>query len=519
MMHTPPQTRLRRQRNSAAIRKTVETVGIPRQACLTQLKLGVKERKPRRGTRRNSLVAALVTWAAWLLADGLCQGATNEFQPQLITLPFNANAIRFVPLEEHGRAALLAVDPVQHRLLIYRQRPWGFTNVADQVMPLPPRTAWVAPCDVDAHPGLELVMSTAKGVVYHRQNNGFFEAEPRTLVNADQVFTNDDAPRLLSLATNTSLPVIAMTQAVLYTRNSAYEWQSASPVTLTRTRSGWGDDRSEWTLGQNRSRGLHISETFQAGPKETAVQANDSIGKLVEELRKDTSRPIPGTNTVDINHDGKMDFVLWQVIPALEPRTDIYLFLAEADGRLPDKPSQVLHCRGVPIPLDSTDEQSALVDLKRDGNFELVLMEIKSPLTSSAGILEMALSMGIDCGLAIRTFHDGAFSVAPDARIPCTLLIGQQLQHWPTFVCGDVNGDGRPDLLVQRSTTQWNIYLSMPGDDWFTVQPAITFDTPLPGYLTLEDLNGDGRADIVVRQWDDPRVYILLSRPRSTAKP
>ncbi len=464
--------------------------------------------------------ALLLTATALMLAAALCQGATNEFQPQLITLPFNANAIEFIPLEEHGRAALLAVDPAQHKLLIYRERPWGFTNVADQVLPLPPRTAWVAPCDVDAHPGLELVVSTANGIACHRQNNSVFETEPRTVVNANQVFTNDDAPRLFSLATNTSLPVISVTQTVFYTRNTAYQWHPAQPVALTRTWSGWSDYRQDWTLGQNHSRGLRVQEALRARPEERPAQANDAIRKLVEELRKETTRGVPGTNTVDINHDGKMDFVLWQVIPALEPRTDVYVFLAEADGRLPDKPTQVLRCRGVPIPLDSTDEQSILGDLKRDGNFELVLMEISSPLTSSAGILEMALSMGIDCRLAIRTFHDGAFSVTADAQIPTTLLLaGQELQHWPTFVCGDINGDGRPDFLAQRSTTQWNIYLSKAGDDWFSAQPAITFNTPVPGYLTLEDINGDGRADIIVRLWDDPRVYILLSQPRPAAKP
>ncbi len=462
----------------------------------------------------------LLTATAWLLAAAVCQGATNEFQPQLIALPFNANAVEFIPLEEHGRAALLAVDPVRHKLLIYRQRPWGFTNVADQVLPLPPRTAWVAPCDVDAHPGLELLMSTASGLAYHRQNNGVFEAAPRTLINADQVFTNDDVPRLFPLATNRSLPVITVTQAVLYTRNPAYEWHPVQPVALAGTRSGWTDDRQQWILGQNHSRGLRVQKAMRARPEERAAQANNAIRKLVEELKKNATRANPGTNTVDINHDGKMDFVLWQVIPALEPRTDVYVFLAEADGRLPDKPTQVLRCRGVPIPVDSTDEQSAVTDLKRDGNSELVLMEISSPLTSSAGILEMALSMGIGCRLAIRTFHEGAFSLTPDAQIPTMLLLaGQELQHWPAFVCGDINGDGRPDLLVQRTTTQWNIYLSKAGDDWFTQQPAITFDTPLPGYLTLEDLNGDGRADIVVRQWDDPRVYILLSQPRPAAKP
>lgn len=465
-------------------------------------------------------IQTLATWAALMLAAGVCQGGTNEFRPQLITLPFNANALRFIPLEEHGRAALLAVDPLQRKLLIYRQRPWGFTNVADQVLPLPPRTAWVAPCDVDAHPGLELVVSTAGGIAYYRQNNSVFETELRTLVNAEQVFTNDDTPRLFSLATNTSLPVISMSEAVFYTRNPAHEWRPAEPLALTRTRSGWSDDRQQWTLGQNHSRGLRVEERFQVRPEERAVQSNDAIRKLVEELKKDKTRANPGTNTVDINHDGKVDFVLWQVIPALEPRTDVYAFLAGADGRLPDKPTQVLHCRGVPIPLDSTDEQSLLGDLKRDGNYELVLMEVSSPLASSAGILEMALSMGIGCRLAIRTFHGDAFSVTPDAHIPTTLLLaGQELQHWPTFVCGDMNGDGRADLLAQRSATQWNVYLSKAGPDWFTTQPAITFDTPMPGYLTLEDINGDGRADIVVRQWDDPRVYILVSQPGTAAKP
>ena len=110
--------------------------------------------------------------------------------PQLITLPANAGEPLFVDIEGNGRCNLLVIDTVEKKLLNYRQRPDGFTNSPDQVIPLPPQTAWVAPCDVDAHPGLELLMSTAAGLVYCRQNAGLFESERHPLIEVSQAFTN-----------------------------------------------------------------------------------------------------------------------------------------------------------------------------------------------------------------------------------------------------------------------------------------------------------------------------------------
>ena len=110
----------------------------------------------------------------------------------MITLPANAGEPFFVDIDGDGRSDLLVIDPVEKKLLNYHQRPDGFTNSPDQAIPLPPQTAWVAPCDVDAHPGLELLMSTATGLVYSRQNAGLFESERHTLIEASQVFTNSD---------------------------------------------------------------------------------------------------------------------------------------------------------------------------------------------------------------------------------------------------------------------------------------------------------------------------------------
>jgi hypothetical protein len=87
-----------------------------------------------------------------------------ELSRQVITLPANAGEPLFADVEGNGRCNLLVIDTAERRLLNYRQRPNGFTNSPDQTIPLPPQTAWVAPCDVDAHPGLELLMSAAAGL-------------------------------------------------------------------------------------------------------------------------------------------------------------------------------------------------------------------------------------------------------------------------------------------------------------------------------------------------------------------
>ena len=135
-------------------------------------------------------LAKLIDWSAFqvrtmrmhgaillmFLAVKASGAAPVELSPQVITLPANAGEPLFVDIEGNGRCNLLVIDTVEKKLLNYRQRPDGFTNSPDQVIPLPPQTAWVAPCDVDAHPGLELLMSTAAGLFYCRQNAGLFES-------------------------------------------------------------------------------------------------------------------------------------------------------------------------------------------------------------------------------------------------------------------------------------------------------------------------------------------------------
>ena len=457
------------------------------------------------------------------LAADVGKAGPVELSRQLITLPANAGALHFADIDADGRSDLLVIDPVERRLLNYHQRPDGFTNSPDQAILLPPQIAWVAPCDVDAHPGLELLISTATGLIYSRQNAGLFESERRTLIEAGQVFTNIDFPILTSLSTNkvgtnASIPVISAGQTVPYHRNSAYQWSPGPPVTLESKRTAWEVNRDQWMMGPNPAHSLRVQQSFRAKPDEKRDQEpeNAAIRKIIDDMKKNAAASLPRMDRVDVDGDGLEDLVLWQFSGKLDFKTDLYLFLRGTGRQLPERPTQILHCRGFPIPIGSTEEMSPVNDLNGDGICELVLLEPKTPFASPGGLVEMALSHGVDWSLTIRSFHGGAFARNPDPSVPVTtiLLLDEDLNEWPIFIQGDFNGDGRRDLLVKRSETQWNILFSTTDGRWLAPQPAMTFNAPAHGYFEINDLNGDGLSDIVWHQPDEARLSIFMSSSR-----
>jgi len=80
----------------------------------------------------------------------------------------------------------------------------------------------------------------------------------------------------------------------------------------------------------------------------------------------------------------------------------------------------------------------------------------------------------------------------------------------PLFVAvSDVNGDGRPDLLIANVIANTVSVLLGNGDGTF--KPQQTFATGLePESLAIADLNGDGKPDLVVANYESNTVGILL---------
>jgi hypothetical protein len=334
------------------------------------------------------------------------------------------------------------------------------------------------------------------------------------------MFSNSDYPILTSLSTN--IPVISAGRVVLYHRNSAYDWSPAAPMGLDVKQTSWSVNHDEWAMGANASHTLRVEQSFLTKPdaKRDAEPENESIKKTMDDMKKSNNGIAPIVERVDVNGDGREDVVLWQtIVGILGYQTDLYIFLRGADQQWPGAPTQALHSRGFPISFGFNERFSPLLDLKGDGVCELVLLEFNIRMASASGLLETALSGGLDGSLTIRSFHDGAFSANPDASVPVKIILAdwEQFGSFPICIQGDFNGDGRPDLLVRRSETQWNIFVSTNDGSWFTPQPAMTFEAPARGYFETQDLNGDGLADIIWHELQEQRLSIYMS-PRRPAK-
>jgi hypothetical protein len=466
----------------------------------------------------NPIIAAL-----WLYVTlQAIEVEAGDFLGQTITLPAKAMRTRFIDLNGEGRFDLLAVDSMGKQLLIYRQRAAGFTNTPDQTIDLPPQTAWIAPAHVEARTNFDLLVSTPTGLVYYQQDGGTFEPAPHVLLKTNQVFSGDDSPILLSVFTNTAIPVISATQAWFYPlpggRGSvSLERTSNPPVFLKAENGTWSSDRNAWSLGPNSSRVLEVNRSFLSMPRpDTSYKPeNDGIAKLMAGLKE--KGLAPESMEVDLDGDGQKDLILWQVnIQSF--RTDLYIFLRGADRQLPERPTQILHCRGIPIPVNSTWTWSPVADLKGDGKYELVLVDRDFIVTSIGSLVDMALTRGVKFVLTVRSFSHGAFARSGDAVVSFkTQLSLYGSWQWPFFICGDFNGNGHPDFVAMRPDGQWGIYYSTSHDHWFQPQPALTFELPAQGYFErryfeISDLNGDGRADIVSHDLDDTHIFIFLTQ-------
>jgi hypothetical protein len=143
-----------------------------------------------------------------------------------------------------------------------------------------------------------------------------------------------------------------------------------------------------------------------------------------------------------------------------------------------------------------------------------------------AGSTSATISIPIEGNQVLQPGRD--FRVVLDEVLDVTLLPGRlgvtptfAVEHsfatgsFPTAVAtGDLNGDGRPDLVVANtSSSTLSVFLNTtaPGATAPTFDAATVATGTGPKSVSIADLNGDGRPDLAITSYGEDGVSILLN--------
>ena len=180
-------------------------------------------------------------------------------------------------------------------------------------------------------------------------------------------------------------------------------------------------------------------------------------------------RPYQRLRSADFNHDGHADVVTTDL-----DANAVSILLGDGKGGLRDAP-------GSPSPAGAAPWAVAVDDIDHDGNLDLVVLPYDRDVPNAAQI-----------GVAVL-LGDGKGGFAKIRGSPFSLAGCRGPDRVAT---GDVNGDGRRDIVVScAQNNKLMLYLGTKDGTFET--SSVDVPTGWSG-LAVADLNGDGKDDIVV---------------------
>jgi len=451
-----------------------------------------------------------------------------SFKRQVIQVPMNSPGWvqpSWKDINGDGLIDLLALIQRDNKAFIYIQNRSGLPAAPTQSIELPEGTAWITLYDINEHDGMEMLISTTEGLMYFTQSNGVFEMKAQKLIEAPQVFLDKSRPFFIEPNNwpddlQNAIPVVFTDHTVIYKCDKNYQLNSGKKIQHEFKNSMEQFNWNSWSIGARETGQIRIRTTAQSKSKDSKPKKpeheNDYIKQMVEKV---SVKEMQACSTVreDINGDGNEDVVLLHLVQDVDVKTNIIIFLRQKDGKLPEKPSQVLRCRGIPIKGDYPHPSSfsPFVDINKDGYPEIVMIELKAQLLSASSLVEAVVSKGLDWILSIRQFKEGkGYPNRADFTMDVTTMlpISEQFAHSINFD-GDFNADGRPDPIIRRDMTQCNIYLSSLANGFYEKVSKLQLELPAEGRMSVEDLNSDGISDIYLIDYEKGKIAVFLSEP------